>query len=85
MKRYGMSLPINGVPLNEHKDWIREMVDLGYTDLWGSEAGGRHWRSLPHGHPRCASGSRSFPRSRAVRRFLRRVWPVSQRRLRVDS
>ena len=56
MKRYGMSLPINGVPLNEHKDWIREMVDLGYTDLWGSEAGGQdgftplalasawHWR-----------------------------------------
>ena len=41
MKRYGMSLPINGVPLNEHKDWIREMVDLGYTDLWGSEAGGQ--------------------------------------------
>ena len=41
MKRYGMSLPINGVPLNEHKDWIREMVDLGYTDLWGSESGGQ--------------------------------------------
>ncbi len=41
MKRYGMSLPINGVPLNEHRDWIREMVDLGYTDLWSSEAGGQ--------------------------------------------
>ena len=41
MKRYGMSLPINGIPLNEHRDWIREMVDLGYTDLWSSEAGGQ--------------------------------------------
>lgn len=41
MKRYGMSLPINGVRLNEHREWIREMVDLGYTDLWGSEAGGQ--------------------------------------------
>jgi probable F420-dependent oxidoreductase len=27
--------------LNEHRDWIREMVDLGYTDLWSSEAGGQ--------------------------------------------
>jgi probable F420-dependent oxidoreductase len=41
MKRYGMSLPINGVPLSEHRDWLREMVDLGYTDLWSSEAGGQ--------------------------------------------
>lgn len=40
MKRYGMSLPIAGVPLHEHRDWLREMVDLGYTDLWSSEAGG---------------------------------------------
>lgn len=29
-----------GVPLSEHKEWFREMVDLGYTDLWSSEAGG---------------------------------------------
>lgn len=41
MKRYGMSLPINGIPLHEHRDWLREMVDLGYTDLWSSEAGGQ--------------------------------------------
>lgn len=41
MNRYGMSLPINGVPLNEHRDWLRELVDLGYTDLWSSEAGGQ--------------------------------------------
>ncbi len=40
MKRYGMSLPIGGVPLHQHEDWIREMADLGYTDLWSSEAGG---------------------------------------------
>lgn len=41
MKRYGMSLPMGGVPLSEHRDWLREMVDLGYTDLWSSEAGGQ--------------------------------------------
>ena len=40
MKRYGMSLPIGGLPLHQHEDWIREMADLGYTDLWSSEAGG---------------------------------------------
>jgi probable F420-dependent oxidoreductase len=31
---------MGGVPLSEHRDWIREMVDLGYTDVWSSEAGG---------------------------------------------
>ena len=41
MNRYGMTIPMNGVPLNEHRDWFREMVDLGYTDLWSSEAGGQ--------------------------------------------
>jgi len=41
MNRYGMTIPMNGIPLNEHRDWFREMVDLGYTDLWSSEAGGQ--------------------------------------------
>ncbi len=40
MKRVGVTIPMGGVPLSEHRDWIREMVDLGYTDLWSSEAGG---------------------------------------------
>ena len=40
MKRYGMTIPMAGIPLSEHKEWFREMVDLGYTDLWSSEAGG---------------------------------------------
>lgn len=40
MNRYGMTIPMAGVPLSEHKEWFREMVDLGYTDLWSSEAGG---------------------------------------------
>ncbi len=41
MTRYGMTIPINGIPLSAHRDWLREMVDLGYTDLWSSEAGGQ--------------------------------------------
>ncbi len=40
MQRYGMTIPLDGVPLGEQEDWIRELVDLGYTDLWSSEAGG---------------------------------------------
>jgi probable F420-dependent oxidoreductase len=35
-----MTIPMAGVPLSVHKEWFREMVDLGYTDLWSSEAGG---------------------------------------------
>ncbi|MCB1038929.1 MAG: LLM class flavin-dependent oxidoreductase, partial [Acidimicrobiales bacterium] len=29
-----------GVPLHEQGDWIREVADLGYTDVWSSEADG---------------------------------------------
>ena len=41
MARYGMTIPIGGIALNQHRDWFREMVDLGYTDLWSSESGGQ--------------------------------------------
>ena len=40
MQRYGMSIPFAGVPLHEHRDWVLELQDLGYTDLWSSEADG---------------------------------------------
>ena len=39
-ERYGITIPFDNVPLAEHRDWIRELGDLGYTDLWSSEAGG---------------------------------------------
>ncbi len=38
--RYGMSLPLEGVSLAEQREWFAEMADLGYTDLWSSEANG---------------------------------------------
>ncbi len=38
MKRYGMTIPLDGVPLLEHREWIEELETLGYTDLWSSEA-----------------------------------------------
>ncbi|MDY7101956.1 MAG: LLM class F420-dependent oxidoreductase [Actinomycetota bacterium] len=40
MQRYGMTIPFAGVPLGEQADWIRELADLGYTDVWSSEADG---------------------------------------------
>ena len=40
MARYGMTIPFDGVPLAEHRPWYEELVDLGYTDLWSSEASG---------------------------------------------
>ena len=38
--RYGMTIPFDGVPLHEQKAWIEELADLGYTDVWSSEANG---------------------------------------------
>ena len=35
-----MTVPLDGLPLSEHADWYRELVDLGYTDAWSSEADG---------------------------------------------
>ncbi len=35
---YGMTIPFDGVPLHAQRDWISELADLGYTDVWSSEA-----------------------------------------------
>jgi len=35
-----MTIPFDGVPLAEQRDWIVELEDLGYTDVWSSEANG---------------------------------------------
>jgi probable F420-dependent oxidoreductase len=39
-QRHGMTIPFDGVPLADHRAWFEELVDLGYTDLWSSEANG---------------------------------------------
>lgn len=38
--RHGMTIPFAGLPLSEHRDAFRELVDLGYSDVWSSEADG---------------------------------------------
>lgn len=37
---YGITVPFDGVPLAEHRGWYEELVELGYTDVWSSEADG---------------------------------------------
>jgi probable F420-dependent oxidoreductase len=39
-QRLGMTVPFDGVPLAEQKDWICELETLGYSDLWSAEANG---------------------------------------------
>ena len=38
--RYGMTVPLEEVPLAEQADVVRMLADCGYTDLWSSEAMG---------------------------------------------
>lgn len=38
--RYGVTLPLPGIPLAQHRDRVVELADLGYTDLWSAEADG---------------------------------------------
>jgi probable F420-dependent oxidoreductase len=40
MQRYGITIPFDGLPLGEQRDWVAELADLGYTDVWSSEADG---------------------------------------------
>ena len=40
MGRYGITIPFDGIPLSEHGALFAELADLGYTDLWSSEANG---------------------------------------------
>ena len=35
-----MTVPFDGVPLADHRARFEELVDLGYTDAWSSEANG---------------------------------------------
>lgn len=35
-----MTVPFDGVALGDHQEVFRELVDLGYTDVWSSEANG---------------------------------------------
>src|SRR5438093_351811 len=37
-ERWGLTIPLEGITLPEHRDLLREAEDLGYTDFWSYEA-----------------------------------------------
>lgn len=39
-QRFGITVPIPGASFSEQRDWIKEIEDLGYTDLWSAEVDG---------------------------------------------
>ena len=38
VKRWGLTVPLLGPSLADQRDLITELPDLGYTDVWSSEA-----------------------------------------------
>jgi probable F420-dependent oxidoreductase len=38
--RWGLTVPLTGVPLGAHAPLLVELADLGYTDVWTSEVAG---------------------------------------------
>jgi probable F420-dependent oxidoreductase len=38
--RYGITVPFDGIPLNEHRRWYEDLSGLGYTDVWSAETDG---------------------------------------------
>ena len=38
--RYGITIPFDGVSLSDHREWFRQLADLGYTDVWSAEVDG---------------------------------------------
>jgi probable F420-dependent oxidoreductase len=40
MQRYGITVPVDGMPLAGQRELVAELPDLGYTDVWSSEVDG---------------------------------------------
>ncbi len=40
MNRWGLTIPLAGLPLAAHRDLVRALPRLGYTDVWSSEVAG---------------------------------------------
>lgn len=38
--RYGITVPFDGVTLEDHRGWYEELARLGYTDVWSAETDG---------------------------------------------
>jgi probable F420-dependent oxidoreductase len=40
MNRWGITIPLTGLPLVAHRELIERLPDLGYTDVWSAETAG---------------------------------------------
>ncbi|MEU4744429.1 LLM class F420-dependent oxidoreductase, partial [Actinosynnema sp. NPDC023658] len=40
MGRWGITLPLTGVPVLDHRALVAELAELGYTDVWSAETAG---------------------------------------------
>jgi probable F420-dependent oxidoreductase len=40
MSRWGLTLPLAGIPLPAQRDLVKSLPDLGYTDVWSAETAG---------------------------------------------
>jgi probable F420-dependent oxidoreductase len=40
MNRWGITLPLAGVPMPAHRELVEQLPDLGYTDVWSAETAG---------------------------------------------
>jgi len=40
MSRWGLTIPLTGVPLDEHREIVEGLEGLGYTDAWSAETNG---------------------------------------------
>ncbi|MGM1061811.1 LLM class F420-dependent oxidoreductase [Saccharothrix sp. Mg75] len=40
MGRWGITLPLTGVPVLDHRELVAELAGLGYTDVWSAETAG---------------------------------------------
>jgi len=68
--RWGLTVPLNGIPLAAHEPVFREAEALGYTDFWSAEStsirgscwgSARRGRRAPHSAPRSSGRSRAAP------------------------
>jgi probable F420-dependent oxidoreductase len=40
MARWGLTIPLGGIPLDRHQEIVARLADLGYTDAWSAETNG---------------------------------------------
>jgi probable F420-dependent oxidoreductase len=40
MERWGLTLPLSGVPLADHEELVKRAESVGYTDFWSGETNG---------------------------------------------